>query len=278
MSQYRVQPADLPRGPKERIVFLRADDQELLRDCYNRIMERRHGLMEKSNIELSGMFSNHANRIVAYKQDGRVHGYMVFHFTPGEQDNFLVNDLVVRELFYETREALAGLLAFLHSQADQIRRVIFNTQDEDFYHALRDPRNGSGKLLPDVYHESNAQGVGIMYRVIDIQGLFGLLRDHDFGGQDCRLKLVIRDSFFPENNGATVVHFTRGQPSVHDSASDYDVEVGLDVADFSALIMGSVRFRSLYDYGLAEISEASAIETIDRLFRVEQKPICTTPF
>jgi predicted acetyltransferase len=278
MSQYRVQPADLPRGPKEQIVFLRADDKELLRDCYNRIMERRHGLMEKPDIELNNLFSNMANRIVAYKRDGRVRGYMVFGFKPGEQDNFLVNDLVVRELFYETKEALAGLFGFLHSQADQIRRVIFNTQDEDFYHALRDPRNGSGNLIPDVYHESSAQGVGIMYRVLDTAGLFGRLRDHDFGGQNCRLKLAIHDSFFPENDGDTVIHFTRGRPSVRDIDDAYDVEVGLDVADFSSLVMGTVRFRSLYDYGLAEISDASAIATIDCLFRVEQKPICTTPF
>jgi predicted acetyltransferase len=278
MSQYRVQPADLPRGTKEHIVFLCADEKELLRDCYNRIMERRHGLMEKSDLELNGLFSNITNRIAAYKRDGRVLGYLVFSFKPGEQDNFLVNDLVVRELFYETKEALAELFGFLHSQADQVRRVIFNTQDEDFYHALRDPRNGSGNLLPDVYHESNAQGVGIMYRAIDTAGLFGQLRDHDFGGQDCRLKLAIHDSFFPENDGDTVIHFAHGRPSVRDASDGYDVEVGLDIADFSSLIMGAVRFRSLHDYGLAEISDTSAIATIDRLFRVEQKPICTTPF
>jgi hypothetical protein len=59
---------------------------------------------------------------------------------------------------------------------------------------------------------------------------------------------------------------------------DYDVEVGLDVADFSALVMGTVRFRSLHDYGLAEISDPGAIDTLDRLFRTERKPICTTPF
>ena len=111
------------RGSKEQIVFLRADEKELLRDCYNRIMEQRHGLMEKPDIELKNLFNNAANRIVAYKREGRVRGYMVFGFKPGEQDNFLVNDIVVRELFYESREALAGLFGFLHRQADQLHRV-----------------------------------------------------------------------------------------------------------------------------------------------------------
>jgi hypothetical protein len=104
------------------------------------------------------------------------------------------------------------------------------------------------------------------------------LSDHDFGGQDCRLKLAIRDSFFPENDGDTLVRFSGGRPSVRGAGDGYDVEVSLDIADFSSLVMGAVRFRSLYDYGLAEISDPGAVAAIDRLFRVEQKPICTTPF
>jgi len=277
MNQYRVQPSDLPRGSKEQIVFLRTDQKELLRDCYNRVMERGHGLMEKSDIELSGLFNNVANRIVAYKPDERVLGYMVFSFKPSEQDNFLVNDLVVRELFYETKEALAGLFGFLHSQADQVRRVVFNTQDEDFYHALRDPRNGTGKLIPDIYHESNTQGVGIMYRVLDTPGIFMLLRDHKFGVEDCTIKLTIRDSFLPENDGSTILQFREGRPSVQ-TGGEYDIEIALDVAEFSSLLMGAVRFTSLYNYGLVEISDQSEVDTIDRLFRTERKPICTTPF
>jgi len=278
MSQYRVRPADLPTGPsKQHITFLRADEKELLRDCYNRCLERTHGLMEKSDAELRGMFGNPEQRVVAYKRDGLVRGYLTFLFRPGHEDNFTINDIVVQEFFYETPEALSELFTFLHSQADQVRRVIFHTQDEDFYHALRDPRNETGNMVPQVSHETSTQGVGIMYRVIDMPGLFRLLAGHDFGGQSCRLKLNIRDSFFPENSGSSTVCFSRGRPEIVDGGQ-HDVEVGLDVADFSSLIMGSARFRSLYNYGLADISEPSAVDTIDRLFRTEAKPVCTTPF
>jgi predicted acetyltransferase len=278
MSQYRVRPSDLPKGAtKQHIVFLRAEDKELLRDCYHRYLERTHGMMERSDLELSSLFNNQEHRIVAYKRDDRVQGYMVFTFKPGSQENFNINDILVRELVYETREALSELFAFLHSQADQIRRVIFQTQDEDFHHALRDPRNGTENLFPSVYHESNIQGVGIMYRVIDTKGIFGLLRDHNFGNQDCKLKLALRDSFLAENDGSTVVHFRQGRPALQDDA-DYDIEVGLDIADFSSLLMGAVRFKSLYMYGLADISDERAVDTVDRLFMTEAKPICMTPF
>jgi len=278
ISQYRVRPADLPPGsPREHLVYLRADDKQLLRACYNRCLSRTHGLMEKSDLELSSMFDNVENRIIAYRRGDDVLGYMVFTFTSGHAQNFTINDLIVKELFYETPAALAELFAFLHSQADQVRRVIFHTQDEDFYHALRDPRNETGNMVPQVSHETSTQGVGIMYRVIDMPGLFRLLAGHDFGGQSCRLKLTVRDSFFPENSGSSTVCFSRGRPEIVDGGQ-HDVEVGLDVADFSSLIMGSARFRSLYNYGLADISEPSAVDTIDRLFRTEAKPVCTTPF
>ena len=116
-----------------------------------------------------------------------------------------------------------------------------------------------------------------MYRVIDTKGIFGLLRDHNFGNKDCKLKLALRDSFLAENDGSTVVHFRQGRPTLRDDA-DYDIEVGLDIADFSSLLMGAVRFKSLYKYGLAEISDERAIDTVDRLFMTEAKPICMTPF
>jgi predicted acetyltransferase len=223
------------------------------------------------------MFGSREQRVVAYMRDGLVRGYLAFAFRPGHADNFTINDIVVQEFFYETPEALSELFTFLHSQADQARRVIFHTQDEDFYHALRDPRNETGNMVPQVAHETSTQGVGIMYRVIDTPGLFRLLAGHDFGGQSCRLKLSIRDSFFPENSGSTIVYFSQGRPQVVDDG-EYDAEVGLDVADFSSLIMGSARFRSLYNYSLVDISEPGAVDTLDRLFRVERKPVCTTPF
>ena len=103
------------------------------------------------------------------------------------------------------------MLTFLHTQADQIRHVIVNTQDEYFHYLLLDPRNNSQRLIPDVYHESNTQGVGLMYRVIDVPGMFDLLHERNFGGQTCTLELNIVDSFLPENAGSTLLRFEEGR-------------------------------------------------------------------
>lgn len=278
VHQYRVRPADLPKGAgKVHVVFLEAADKELLRGCYDRCLAVSNGLIEKSQAELDRMFASFETRVVGYKRDGVIRGYASFTFKSYKPDNLLANDVHVKEMLYEDREALAGLLAFFHSQADQINRIVFTTHDEYFHFLLRDPRNGTENLLPSVYHETNVQGVGLMYRVLDVPGIFRALAAHNFGGQTCRVKLDIADSFLAENAGATILHVKDGFAQVQPKG-DYDVELRMDIAEFSSLLVGGVDLKSLVCYGLAEVSDSGFLDTLNRLFAVELKPICTTAF
>lgn len=276
MNQYRVKPSALPKGPsKAHIRYLTEVDQQAVVACYQRFVGRTHGMMEKSEREVRRLFAAPQHRLIGYEKDGVIQGYLVFTFEKG--DTFLLNDIQVQELVYENGQALSELLTFLHTQADQIRHVIVNTQDEYFHYLLLDPRSNSHQLIPDVYHESNTQGVGLMYRVIDVPGIFDLLHERNFGGQTCTLELHVVDSFLPENAGSTLLRFDEGLVQRMDSG-EHDVSLRLDIAEFSSLLAGSADFYSLLRYGLAEISEPAYIHTINRIFSVEQKPICTTSF
>ena len=276
MSQYRVKPSALPKGPsKARVRYLTEADRPALIACYQRFVDRTHGMMEKSEHEVKRLFAAPQHRIVGYEKDGVIQGYLVFTFEKG--DTFLLNDIQVQEFVYEDVQALSELLTFLHTQADQIRHVIVNTQDEYFHYLLLDPRNNSQRLIPDVYHESNTQGVGLMYRVIDVPGIFDMLHERNFGGQTCTLELNVVDSFLPENAGSTLLRFEGGCVRRVDGR-ERDVSLRLDVAEFSSLLAGSVDFFSLFRYGLVEISDPAYVKTINRIFAVEQKPMCTTSF
>lgn len=278
LNEYRVRPAGLPKGTtKQHVAWLSPEDKPLLLDCYQRCQARTHGLIQRTEADLARFFASPERRVVGYRRAGRVEGYVVFTFQQHAQGNFLINDLVVSEVLYETREALAELLTFLRSQADQVRSIVIRTQDEEFHHLLLDPRNDSEALIPSVYHPSNVQGVGLMYRVIDLPGVFGRLREHDFGGQSCRVKITISDSFYPANAGSLVLQFSNGRASISQDSA-YDVEIRLDVAEFAALLLGNVSFRSLYLYGLADLSDSAYLETINRLFLASNKPICLTAF
>jgi len=276
MNQYRVKPSALPMGPsKAHIRYLTAADRQQLVACYRRFVDRTHGMMEKSEREVQRLFAAPQHRLIGYEKDGTILGYLVFTFEKG--DTFLLNDIQVQELVYEDVQALSELLTFLHTQADQIRHVIINTHDEYFHYLLLDPRNNSQRLIPDVYHESNTQGVGLMYRVIDVPGIFDLLHERSFGGQTSTVELNIIDSFLPENAGRTLLRFEGGRVRRMDRA-EHDVSLRLDIAEFSSLLAGSVDFLSLFRYGLVEISDPTYVNIINRIFAVEQKPMCTTAF
>ena len=276
VNHYCIKPDALLRGPsKAHVRSLDQGDKQALLDCYHRFMRRTHGMIAKSAYEVKRLMENPRNQIVGYEQDGKLLGYLVFTFERGE--NFILNDIHIHEFVYENPQALSELLTLLHTQADQIRHIILQTQDESFHHLLLDPRISPPAIISPVYHQSNLQGTGLMYRVVDTAAVFDLLRERDFGGQTCRLKLTVEDSFLPENAGSTRLCFEDGHLRVVDDGP-HDVETRLDIAEFSSMLVGAVNFRKLYSYGLADLTDPEYVGTVDKLFAVETKPVCTTHF
>jgi len=276
MHQYVVRPLDLPVGSsKAGVVLLGPDDAEALLACAQRVFAQTNGLFRMRQAEARALLDNRVNRVFAYRQGEEVRSFFVSTFKQGKTPVF--NNLEVRELFYEGREPLMALLASLRSQADQIASIIFNTQDDEFHFLLSDPRNGTGNMLPHVFHESHVSGVGIMYRVLDLPGLLAKLAQVSFGDVTCTLKLSISDSFLPENASSVVVRFVEGRPTLQPDG-DYEVALRLDVAECSSLLVGATRCSSLYRYGLAEVSDTGYLPLLDRLFSSVAKPMCVTRF
>ena len=89
--------------------------------------------------------------------------------------------------------------------------------------------------------------------------------------------LEISDSFLSENGGSYILQIINGSLAVIDGES-YDVEIKIDISDFSSLVVGSIGFRDLTRYGLVEISNKDYISVIDDIFRTKMKPICMTQF
>jgi predicted acetyltransferase len=234
-------------------------------------------MFDKTESELWGMFERPGRRVVGYRDGSRVLAYAVIEFVKLRDDNFVLQDMLVRELIYDTPDALLELLTFFHSLADQVSRIVLPTQDEYLYHLFADPRDGSGHMMPSVAQQTNVSGLGMMYRVIDVAQLFHVLRERDFGGQTCRVKLSVEDTFLPENDGSHVVEFENGRARGA-GASDFDVEVRLDVAKFSSLLVGAVTFEALHRLGLAGISDPWYVDTVHRIFATGTKPMCITEF
>ncbi|MBL0389065.1 GNAT family N-acetyltransferase [Tumebacillus sp. ITR2] len=306
LNRYEVSPGTLPQGPsKDRVVYLNAEQhQESLRACYDRFARSRHGLMLRTDDEASRLFPAGSQLVRMGVQDGdELRGYMVFYYEKVEESNFILHNLVVREFVYETPDAMLEMMTFLRSQSDQFHRVVFLTQDEEFHHLLEDPRYGTNRMLAPVYHESNTQGVGIMYRILNLPDTLQKLHAHNFGGQTCAFHLNVEDSFMNEQTHLqlriekgtlTVVEHTHtslnssnaGGP-VADAGtiaastgfnSESVPTLRLSIADFSSLLMGTATLKSLYRYGSAQLSDISILDALHRAFLTDEKPMCMSSF
>jgi predicted acetyltransferase len=277
VNQYRIKPIDLPAGQlKTHIVYAAKKDLPALNACYHRYTAKTHGMIRRTKT-YGGVLFREGNKVVAVKKGNKIEAFMVFSFKTSTDENWLDTQIDIAELIYENREALSELLAFLRSQSDQVNRIQYATHDEFLHFLPHDPRSESGRLIPPVAHETNISGVGIMYRIIDTHGLFRALKNHDFNGQNCRLKITVLDTMYPKHAGSYIVHFVDGKPQVK-SGGKFDVEISMDVADYSSMVMGVIPFDKLYEYGLAEISEKVWLTTVTKIFSVDRKPMCITQF
>lgn len=281
MNTYRVPPAALPaRGDRSRVRFLNEEDRAAVVSLHNAIAARTHGMVALAPDAAPSYLARPEWRLVGwFGPDGALRGYLAFDFDlPNRHENFVLQDLIVQELIYADREALHGLLAFLRAQRDQARAIVFHTLSDSFHYLLTDPRNGSERLTPQVYHESNTQGVGLMYRLLDVRRFFAALPQHRFGAASLTLRLILRDSFLAEQDGRLVVRFEHGAAHLEPDDAPAEVELGLAVTEASPLLMGVVSLRNLYDLGLADVSDERAVSRLDALFRTERPPVCLTPF
>jgi predicted acetyltransferase len=278
MNQYRLMSSSFPNIPnKEGILFLDESYKEEVRDCYNRYASRTHGMIYKTNNQLNAMFKNPNQRFVGYLNDGRLEGYLQFSFEKVREDNFLNNNLLIKEYVYENPLAFAKLNSFLHSQADQIQSVVLNSQDNSLQYLFHDPRNGSNRMIPSVYHETNTSGVGLMYRIIDIHTFVNQLHQLNFNNVSCSFSLKLIDTFLSDESSTYFISIKKGQLAISDdNISDFEIE--LDISNLSSLLMGAIDVSRLYQYGLLKIDNIDYLETLEKLFMNRKEPICLTAF
>jgi len=278
LQQFRIKPEDLPGGhSKAHIVRLCEDDAQVLAAFYNSRVKTTHGLITKRADEFATRLKAPANKVFAYVEDGKVHGYLFFQFKRGSEESVLCNDIVVNELLFDSPQVFMELMMLLKSQSDQARYVIINTQDEGFINTVADPRNHMERMLFSVYQECCRTGLGIMYRICDVEAFFADIADVKFGDLNMTLQVNIRDSFVAENNRPFLLEFSNGQCKVAANTTP-DAALDIDIADFSSLVMGCANLKHLVKYGNAVLSDVSYLDVLSRAFLLDEKPVCLTYF
>lgn len=274
LNQYKIKPGDLPKGDKKGVDYLTLTDIKKAKECYDRYALSTHGMILKPEAAITRLIQR--NKIIGYRRGDTIEALAKIKFEKVKDNNPLLQNITVNYLVYENPEALQSILAFLSSQLDQVDRVVFETQDDDLHLISADPRDGD----PNMYYtgwETNRQALGLMYRVIDTKSLFEVLTGYNFNGESIRLKLTVKDSFLPGNQGSTLLQFKAGEAKILDKGR-YDVEATMSVEWFSSLIMGVVDFRALWIYKLVQVSDDAQVEALNRLFHSREKPVTMEEF
>jgi predicted acetyltransferase len=279
INRYRFALDALPTdGVRERVRILGPDDDEALLATYNRVQQHTNGLIRRERRPPVTREAGAHVLTFGYAEGAALAGYLAAEVRLGKAPQTNRNDLFVHELVYETPAALAGLLAFAASQRDQFAALIVHTHDPDFHFAVCDPRNGSDRnLFPPVYHETNTQGIGVMYRALDAAALVRALAGQAFGELDATVRIGLTDAFLPPNNGVLTIRFRRGRPHIAAAGASADVDLAIGVAEFSSLVMGAVRLRSLVAYERAALSDLVWLDRLDAAFDT-LAPHCLTRF
>lgn len=155
------------------------------------------------------------------------HAYVVFK-PEGEGDG---RKAAIRDLAYDSREALHGLLGFLYRLSAQYPLISGVFPDEvDFRTLVTEP-----------YHVAQTVDFHGMFRVVDVERALTLMRHPQGCG---RYVLKIADAFLPENNGTYAVEYENGAAVLVQRTEEVpDLEA--DVTTLAQLMMGYAGLKTL---------------------------------
>ncbi|MFW9778378.1 MAG: enhanced intracellular survival protein Eis [Candidatus Heimdallarchaeota archaeon] len=275
MNQYRFRPTQIRLSSQEPVSYLENKDIPELCGFFNAIASNTHGMIHREEAQFNKLFRD--KLVVGYQRNGRIEGYINFSFKKLNPDNFVQNAIEIMEFIYSTPQALRALLTFLRKQDDQIDQIVFNTPEDSFHLVLTDSRLENPSMFLTA-QASNLQGVGVMYRILNLKKFFERLKDRNFGGETIRVRISISDTFLPENSDPFVLSFKDGHVSILSENENFDVELITDVAMLTSMVLGVTSFKTLHSYGFIHASNSQYIEEMDRVFRTEKQPITIEQF
>lgn len=284
LEEYRIPTVNLPEcRDTSMIEFLGSDDLPRILECQAAFASRNHGMLLKFEDEIRDMASDSDSRRIGYVQDGKLRGYMIYEFVCESDVNYTLNRIEVKEFAYEDGKVLQTLLGFLRNQSDLARTVVIRTGEEDFYHILPSAQDTSGNYIDFGFLQTNIGAIGTMYKIVDLEGFItasshrkfipvNLSTGFDYYDELAHSEKTFNIAFETDESGKTA------RWHVIPKDAPCDARVKCNLADLSALLMGSCRLASLLRLGGAEISDDAYADMLDSLLCCKQKPWTNTDY
>jgi predicted acetyltransferase len=204
MQRYRFAPAALrDDGARGRLRLLGEADLDAMLACTSAFAASTHGLIKRHRMPMERALRDAELRFVGVEDDGTLRGFMQTKPIAHDSTIHNRNELEVRDLLCEDDAYAAALLGYLRAQRDQFARVTIESQEAAFYlAAAADPRDGSDvSVAPPAAHRVAETGLGIMYRIVDVERAFAILPGVRRLGSCCDCRSTIRSCRRPAAGG-----------------------------------------------------------------------------
>ncbi|MCG3088953.1 GNAT family N-acetyltransferase [Sporosarcina cyprini] len=277
--QYKFKPSSFPSsGNRKKVVQLSNAYEDEMVAIYNKFVSMHHGMMERTWLERFQIKKSVSYYAGVYEDNDLV-GVLSYILQPVKDSHFLNHEMNILEWIWTKPSAFRDMCAWIHSQQDQVDRVVVRTHDESLIYQLDDPRNDSNRLIPSVYHEIGTAGTGLMYRMTSITSFVQETNFHSLDRPDhpVTITLFVQDTFLPEQNGCYQITFNEISWSIKKVEDCMNVDLRLMVSDLSSWWMGCVSLEQLVQYGKVEVKNWPATQ-MDRWFMPRTKPVCLSSF
>jgi predicted N-acetyltransferase YhbS len=277
IHRYAFRPSALrDGGARGTARLLDENDLDAILALDRRLHRRTNGAIEPHAAPLVRALADVGLRHVGIDDGGELRGFMQTMPILGSKETTNRNRLAVRDLTYEEPEHLAALLGYLRAQQDQFTEVVIESQDPALYLATDDPRDRSDRsLAPPAVHRVTETGLGMQYRVLDLERAFAHLPS---AAEPLVLRVEVDDAFFPPTAGATTFRFGPAGPPSRANAAAPDATLTIGIADLSSLVVGSLALPPLLHHRLASVEPAGAANAVAALFRADEPPTTATRF
>ena len=258
--EFKIKPGALnSNGEKDLVELLSPSDVEEITTIYNSFAANHHGMIKRTWSERQHI-KNAASRYVGVRENGKLIGALAFTLQSVKDSHFLHQNMVIHEWVWLNQKGFKQLEAWVHSQQDQVDRIIYGTNNPAFVYSLNNPPNDSNHLIPSVYHEVATTGSGLMYRISDIplffkQMHFQTLRKHE---KHQEIIIKVEDTFIVEQSGLYKLTFLDDKWHIEKVEVDLDqVNLEIGIQDLSAWWMGCVSLKDLDSYGEVVVKECN---------------------
>lgn len=278
--EFKIKPGALnSNGEKDLVELLSPSDVEEITTLYNSFVANHHGMIKRTWSERQHI-KNAASRYVGVRENGELIGALAFTLQMVKDSHFLHQNMIIHEWIWIYQKGFKQLEAWIHSQQDQVDRIIYGTNNPAFVYSLNNPPNDSNHLIPSVYHEVATTGSGLMYRISDIPLFFEQMNYQALRKpiNEQVITLSVKDSFIQEQEGSYKLIYLDGNwhiEKVEEDLKEVNIEIGIH--DLSAWLMGCVSLKDLDSYGEIVVNGCNP-ENLDDWFKPRTAPICMTNF